>query len=324
MVDAVPDVTGPTETSPPPFIGRVSTPTWSPPAPLGYPASIQALGGFAAPLLAATSFTMMALLLSSPLQSFARWPDAALTLFLLSGLAQIAAVQATMWVRRYDTGPAELAAWYPEEVTDGTPSDWLRNVQIGHAELNERWADRTRLVYHAGIVMLLAGLVATVVPVGHITAPRWILILAGAAGLAGEIFWIVAASSFDPARRRTGLHRTALALLWAVAVAIAATADSVGARLLVLAPAGVLVIAYLAQVLLPAVRGRGGLRMTAVSLVAAVVAAVVAAQFVLAVATWSAWTLAVAAVVCGGGEVVRAAAALRSDADGSAAAASVR
>jgi hypothetical protein len=317
----MPEATGPIGTSPPrPFIGRAPKSTWSPLIPLGYPASIQALGGFAAPLLAATSFTMMALLLSSPLQSFARWPNAALTLFLIGGLAQIAAVQATMWARRYDTSPAELAAWYPEEVTDGTPSDWLRNVQIGHAELNERWANRTRLVYHAGIVMLLAGLVATVVPVGHITAARWVLILVGVAGLAGEVLWIVAASSFDRAGRRAGLHRIAVAILWAAAAAIAVTADSSGARLFVLVPSGVLVIDYLASALLPAVRHRGDARRTAVSLVAAIVAAIVTAQFLLVVASWSAWALAMASLVGGLGEAVRAAAVLRSGTDRSTAA----
>ncbi|MFF5293066.1 hypothetical protein [Paractinoplanes globisporus] len=321
MGNAVPDVNGPAATGTP-FAGRATAPTWTPPTPLGYPASIQALGGFAAPLLAATSFTMIALLLSSPLQSFARWPNAALTLLLLAGLAQIAVVQATMWTRRYDTSPAELAAWYPQEITGGTPSDWLRNLQVGHAELNERWANRTRFIYHVGIVMLLAGLVATVVPARHISTPRWILIFTAAAGLAGEIFWIVAASSFDPVRRRTGLHRTGFALLWAMVVTVAATADSTGARLLVVAPAGVLIIAYLAPAVLPVARGRGALRISPVDLAGAVIAAVFAALFVLAAATWSAWTLAVAAVVCGAGEVVRSAVALRPGTDKSAVATS--
>jgi hypothetical protein len=259
---------------------------------------------------------MIALLLSSPLQSFARWPNAALTLFLLSGLAQIAAVQATMWTRRYDTSPPELAAWYPEEVVDGTPSAWLRSTQIGHSELNERWADRTRLVYHCGIVLLLSGLVTIIVPTGHITAPRWILIVTAVAGLAGEILWIVAASSFDPDRRRTSLYRTALVLLWAVALAVAATADSVDARLLVLAPACVLVVVYLAQGLLEVVRG-SNLRTTILSVSVAVVSAAVAVQFVLAVAAWSAWALALTAVVFGGGEAGRVVVALRSRVDGS-------
>src|SRR5882757_7781242 len=86
--------------------------TWLPPVPLGYPASIQALGGFAAPLLAATSFTLTALLmpmLTAGTKQFSRWPEAALTCFLAAGLMQIAAVQATVWARRYDTSPSELA-----------------------------------------------------------------------------------------------------------------------------------------------------------------------------------------------------------------------
>jgi hypothetical protein len=172
--------------------GKSTATTWHPPEPLGYPASIQALGGFAAPLLAATSFTMTALLLptlSSTSKNFVRWPDAALTLFVAGGLAQIAAVQATMWARRYDTSPDELSQWFPDEVLDGRPSEWLRNVQDGTLEQSQLWANRTRLAYHLGILLLLAGLTTTVVPPGSMSLSRWVLVTTACSGLVGELCW---------------------------------------------------------------------------------------------------------------------------------------
>ncbi|MEL3951467.1 hypothetical protein, partial [Streptomyces sp. LNU-CPARS28] len=184
---------------------RLPRDTWQPPLPLGYAASIQGLGGFAAPLLAGASFTMAALLLptlAAAQPRFARWPDAAVSLFIASGLAQIGAVQAAVWARRYDTLPEELAQWWPGEMRDGRPTRWLRNVQRGHATLSLRWADRTRGFYHAGIVLLLSGTLVVGVPPGRVPGPRWTLIGTAAVGLVGELAWLVHAAFFDPARRR--------------------------------------------------------------------------------------------------------------------------
>ncbi|WP_405658252.1 hypothetical protein [Streptomyces sp. RK9] len=203
---------------------RLPRDTWQPPLPLGYAASIQGLGGFAAPLLAGASFTMAALLLptlAAAQPRFARWPDAAVSLFIASGLAQIGAVQAAVWARRYDTLPEELAQWWPGEMQGGRPTRWLRNVQRGHATLSLRWADRTRGFYHAGIVLLLSGTLVVGVPPGRVPGPRWTLIGTAAVGLAGELAWLVHAAFFDPARRRAA-HGHAAA---AVAGLVAATAS---------------------------------------------------------------------------------------------------
>ncbi|MFD0415179.1 hypothetical protein [Streptomyces sp. NPDC127108] len=194
---------------------RLPRDTWQPPLPLGYAASIQGLGGFAAPLLAGASFTMAALLLptlAAAQPRFARWPDAAVSLFIASGLAQIGAVQAAVWARRYDTLPEELAQWWPGEVRDGRPTRWLRNVQRGHATLSLRWADRTRGFYHAGIVLLLSGTLVVGVPPGRVPGPRWTLIGTAALGLAGELAWLVHAAFFDPARRRAAHGHLAAAV----------------------------------------------------------------------------------------------------------------
>lgn len=199
---------------------RLPRDTWQPPLPLGYAASIQGLGGFAAPLLAGASFTMAALLLptlAADQPRFARWPDAAVSLFIASGLAQIGAVQAAVWARRYDTLPEELAQWWPGEVRDGRPTRWLRNVQRGHATLSLRWADRTRGFYHAGIVLLLSGTLVVGVPPGRVPGPRWTLIGTAALGLAGELAWLVHAAFLDRTRRRAAHGHVAAAVAGLVA-----------------------------------------------------------------------------------------------------------
>ncbi|WJV47698.1 hypothetical protein [Streptomyces flavofungini] len=148
---------------------------------------------------------------------FARWPDAAVSLFIASGLAQIGAVQAAVWARRYDTLPEELAQWWPGEVREGRPTRWLRNVQRGHAVLSLRWADRTRAFYHAGIVLLLSGTLVVGVPPGRVPGPRWTLIGTAALGLAGELAWLVHAAFFDRARRRAAQGHLAAAVAGLVA-----------------------------------------------------------------------------------------------------------
>ncbi len=165
---------------------------WRPPTPLGYPRSIESAGGLAAPLLAGAAFTMTSIFLQGigPGPGFTRWPNVALTLFVLAGLAQIVAVQCAVWARRYDVAPDELAAWYPDELPRGRPTVWLRNVQGAHAERASRWAGRTRAAYHLGIVSLLAGVAIALVPPGGIPAARWVTIGLASAGAPAELAWI--------------------------------------------------------------------------------------------------------------------------------------
>ena len=227
---------------------RMPADSWRSPEPLGYPASIQALGGFAAPLLAAASFTMTAMLLptlSTTSQSFARWPDVALMLLVGGGLAQIAAVQAAVWARRYDTDPDELLRWWPDHLRDGRPSEWLITVQRSHLEQSERWAGRTRLAYHLGIILLLAGTTVAVVPPGQVMFSRWLLVGICALGLAGELLWVVAALFVDPSRRRLAIAHTAVLLVSILTLLLAVSANAVPALVTVLAGSCVLAAAQL-------------------------------------------------------------------------------
>ncbi len=160
--------------------------------PLGYPASAQTVGGVAAPLLAGAAFTMTALLLT-PADASAlgpRWTDVALTLFIGAGLLLVATVQASLWARRYMTDPQELADWYPEQIGDGKPNDWLRTVQGSYARRAGPWNKWTRYLYNAGILLLLAGVAVAVIPAGEIAATRWIPIAVAWSGLAAELTWL--------------------------------------------------------------------------------------------------------------------------------------
>lgn len=171
---------------------------WTAPMPLGYFASIQNMGGLAAPLLAGASFTMIALLLpvaNRSDQRFARWPDVSLMLLVVAALSMITSVQASVWSRRYETRPSELTEWFPAEVDDGRPSSWLRLVQRDHHLLATRWAGRARVIYNVGILALLAAVTVACVPPGAISASRWVLVWVAAAGVFGELGWLTATIS---------------------------------------------------------------------------------------------------------------------------------
>ncbi|SNQ51845.1 membrane hypothetical protein [Frankia canadensis] len=237
---------------------RLGRDRWSPPAPVGYLDSVQALGGLAAPLLAGASFTLAALLLpataggagvtpgAAPGSRLCRWPDITLFCFIGSGLAQVATVQATVWCRRLTATPAEFMTWYPDEVHDGRPSRWLRNVQASHQRQALRWADRARLWYHAGILLLLAGLVAVSVPPWRIGAERGAVVALTVLGLLGELAWLVVATFRSRTRRRQGLiHGVGVLCGPVLAVAVAATPSGTwgtSGALRGLGAAGVLVV----------------------------------------------------------------------------------
>ncbi|TMR17335.1 hypothetical protein ETD86_23670 [Nonomuraea turkmeniaca] len=198
--------------------------SWRPPQPMGYLDSIQAVGGFAAPLLAGASFTLAVLALQSPQPPavpYSRWPDAALVCFVLAGLAQIATVQATAWTRRYMCTPEELGQWYPEHVTNEQPSTWLRNVQESHLRQALRWADATRLFFHCGVLALLLGVVVACVPDGEIGPGRWAVLAVGGAGVVGELSWLVRAIFLSAALRRQVWLNAGVLLAAAGAVASA-------------------------------------------------------------------------------------------------------
>ncbi|MER8162176.1 hypothetical protein [Streptomyces sp. NPDC094472] len=149
-----------------------------------------------------------------------RWPDASLALFVLSGLLQIATIQATAWSRRYMCTPGDLLEWFPDEVTDGAPSRFLTGMQESHLRQAQRWANTARGFYHAGIIALLAGLLVICVPRGQPTGGRWTVLAVCAAGIVGELAWLVRAAFLDRAIRRDAW--LGMAVLLAILVSVSA------------------------------------------------------------------------------------------------------
>lgn len=208
--------------------------SWRPPVPLGYVESIQAVGGFAAPLLAGGSFTLAVLALqssASPSAAVSRWPDAALALFVAAGLMQIGTVQATAWTRRYMCTPGDLLQWFPGEQTDDGPSAFLRGMQESHMRQACRWANIARGFYHAGVLALLAGLLVACVPPGRLSGPRWAVLAVCGAGVAGELAWLARAVFLEQRLRRQAWSALAVLLAVAVAVIVPAVWDGRPARL---------------------------------------------------------------------------------------------
>ncbi|MEO3783719.1 hypothetical protein ABGB12_10335 [Actinocorallia sp. B10E7] len=208
--------------------------SWKPPMPLGYVESIQAVGGFAAPLLAGGSFTMAVLALqssASPSAAVSRWPDAALALFVAAGLMQIGTVQATAWTRRYMCTPGDLLQWFPGEQTDGEPSPFLRGMQESHMRQAHRWANIARGFYHAGVLALLTGLLVACVPPGALSGPRWAVLAVCGAGVAGELAWLVRAVFLERRLRRDAWSDLAILLAVLTAMIVPGVWDGWPARL---------------------------------------------------------------------------------------------
>jgi hypothetical protein len=191
----------PTNFEPRRFVPRTGRAVWTFPGPPGYLESIQAAGSVAAPLLAAASFTLVALVLQSA-APFGRWQDLALLLLVAAGLAQVFAVQSVIWTRRYMVTPDELKQWFPDDFTDHgeRPTQWLLNVQGINDENARKWADRTRMWINAGISLLLAGIAVGVVPLGHISPIRWAVVTVAWTGVAVEASWVIATAVDEPSR----------------------------------------------------------------------------------------------------------------------------
>jgi hypothetical protein len=191
----------PTNPRPRRFVQRTGRDIWTTGGPLAYLESIQAAGTVAAPLLAAASFTLVALVLQSP-TPFGRWQDVSLLLFVGAGLAQIFAVQSVIWTRRYMATPDDLRQWFPDDFTNRgeRPTEWIRLLQQFNDERARRWAGRTRAWINAGITLLLAGIAVGVVPPGPIGAVRWPVITVAWVGVAVEASWVAAMTLDEQAR----------------------------------------------------------------------------------------------------------------------------
>ena len=206
---------------------RPDLPTWEPPQPPGYLESMDAIGSVAAPLLAGVAFTMIAVLLPDANRSpggdgpagFARWPDATLASLAVAGFLLVSTVQATAWVRRYQCTPDQLKMWWPERHDcRNRPDAWLRRVQADQLNKAVAWAERARVLFHAGILFLLASIAMSAVPHGSASAGRWALLVVTWGAVGGEVYWILYAEFTDPARRRLAVADVVVVIAAPVAV----------------------------------------------------------------------------------------------------------
>ena len=168
---------------------QARTRQWAPPSPLGYHAAMQASGGIAAPLLAGFSFTMTALLLTSP--SVARWQDATLALFVGAGLLLVFAVQTSLWLQSNNASPADFRDWYPDHFDGETPDDFVFQLHIDHVTNATKHAILTRWLYNLGVLALLAGVTSAVLPPGEVPTSRLVVVGVATVGLLAELIWIL-------------------------------------------------------------------------------------------------------------------------------------
>jgi hypothetical protein len=191
--------------APPPLYGyeaRSGSPWLLPKGPHGASAALQSIGTVAAPLLAGFSFTLVALILTSP--EPIRWPGATLVLMTAAGLALVTSVQFASWARQWDVSPAELLNWWPnfKELSD-VERQWVFDVQHEHIRRHTRWARATRLAYNAGILCLLAGIAVLLIPGRGQTliSLRGLALLIAILGFFAEAVWVIA-STIVGARRQ--------------------------------------------------------------------------------------------------------------------------
>lgn len=151
-------------------------------------------------------------------------PELAAGLLLVAGILLIFSVQVAVALRRHNHAPSQLQELWPQhfpQSRDGTdeadvPADlvgweyteayanavpirvgrqwysgFVRSFLYSEWAKADTYADRMRALYHGGILALLAGLTALVVPPADNSTPeRWALVAVAAAGVVIELVWI--------------------------------------------------------------------------------------------------------------------------------------
>jgi hypothetical protein len=160
---------------------------WDRPWPYGAPAAYEAFATIATPLFAGFSATLVGLVVTS--EADLRWPSVSLALLTGSTVTFLMAVQFGIWARSYTTTPEEISEWRPEYDPDPL---LLRTIQRLHRLGYLRWAKRFHNTYRIGLLLLLLGLAATLVPSHGIHAFRGLAIGIAIAGCIAEVVWIAA------------------------------------------------------------------------------------------------------------------------------------
>ena len=199
MNDTAPGV-GAAAPAAPPAGGPTSGIYWARPVPYGYPASIDAAGTVAAPLLAGFSITLIGLILGAADAHAIRLRGEALTALVLAALLLLACVQCAFWARQYTVTPSQIMEWWPDLGLPGDAAterhEQLRGVQWRYSVLAGCWMGRARWTYHVGILALLAGLDLLLVPLDRGASWNsgwsWLSVAVVSLGFMAELYWTVA------------------------------------------------------------------------------------------------------------------------------------
>jgi hypothetical protein len=163
-----------------------------PPNPYGQFATVDGLGGVAAPLLAGFAVTMVALIIQ--IVDDVRWPDVSLVLLSGAAVLLLQVVQLSARARGYAVTPAQAREWYPEIEHDPARADlvdWELRHHLGC------WRDlvrRARWRYNVAVILLLCGIAVMLVPkkAAELTAMRGLAIAVIAGGALIEIAAVLA------------------------------------------------------------------------------------------------------------------------------------
>ncbi|MEJ3746692.1 hypothetical protein WEI85_25815 [Actinomycetes bacterium KLBMP 9797] len=140
-----------------------------PPEPYSAFATVEGLGGVAAPLLAGFAVTLIALV--AQIAPALRHPDAALLLFAASAVLFLQVVQLNARARGYAVTPGQVREWYPD--ADDPERHRVLAWELRHHR--DCWAylvRRTRLRYNVAILALAVGLMVMLIPTGGLGLAR--------------------------------------------------------------------------------------------------------------------------------------------------------
>ncbi|HMJ00767.1 MAG TPA: hypothetical protein VK488_13100 [Gaiellaceae bacterium] len=122
----------------------------------------------------------------------------ALFLLVAAGISLIASVQLTFWARRWLVTPSELTMWYGEASPERR--EMMRLEQRVSLLRHNRWNDRGRWAYNAGIICLLGAIPFLLEPIGglgHATFMRRAAFGLAVTSVLAEIIWVLATALFS-------------------------------------------------------------------------------------------------------------------------------
>jgi hypothetical protein len=148
------------------------------------------MGLIAAPLLAGVSVALTALVIQNEAPFYC--PNVILLCLVGAAIAFGAAVQFAFRAREFAATPPEIEMWWANPA-DPEQREELRVEQRYHRQQHQRWANRARHAYNIGLLGLLLGLVALLIPregLDDASFGRVVVVALAVFGLGLELAWI--------------------------------------------------------------------------------------------------------------------------------------